>query len=482
MTRLVVIGNGMAGARLVEELVARDMASELDITVYGAEPGPAYNRILLSNVLAGVQRPEDTLLLDRDWYDRNSVTLRTGARVTAVDREQRVVHAADGTSSAYDVLVFATGSSPVLPPLRGLVREGHELIPGAFAFRTLDDCAQILAAAADCRRAVVVGGGLLGLEAARGLQGQGLPVEVVHVAPHLMERQLDESAAGVLQSTMQRLGVSCYLGVGASAVLGTDRVTGLRLDDGYELECDLVVFACGVRPNVHVAAEAGLAVNRAIVVDDQLRSIDDPRIHALGECAEHRGQVYGLVAPAWEQASVLADVLTGARDCAAYTGSQLVTRLKAMGVDLAAIGDSLASEDDAEVIRFSDPVRGTYKKIVVRDGRIAGAILLGDVTTAATVMQAYDRGTVLPADRLYLMFDGFGGAPATDPSTLPDDAQICTCNQVSKGAIVECVRRGAATVGDIAAHTRATTGCGTCRGTVEQLLDHLGARDPVMRV
>lgn len=480
MTRVVVVGNGMAGARLVEELVARDLTGALDITVYGGEPEPAYNRILLSNVLAGLQQPEETLLLDRAWYERNGVTLRTGARVTAVDRVARVVQAEDGASSPYDVLVFATGSSPVLPPLRGLVRPGTGLLPGAFAFRTLDDCAQILAAAVDCRRAVVVGGGLLGLEAARGLQAQGLPVEVVHVAPHLLERQLDEPAAGVLQGTMERLGVSCYLGVGASAVLGDERVTGLRLDDAYELDCDLLVFACGVRPNVHVAAEAGLPVNRGIVVDDQLRSTDDPQVYALGECAEHRGEVYGLVAPAWEQATVLADVISGARPDAAYAGSKLVTRLKAMGVDLAAIGDSLATEEDAEVIRFSDPVRGTYKKLVVRDGRIAGAILLGDVTTAATVMQAFDRGTVLPKDRLYLMFDGFGGAPALRPDELPDTAQICTCNQVSKGAIVECVRRGAATVEAVAEHTRATTGCGTCRSTVEALLGQVQTRDPVM--
>jgi assimilatory nitrate reductase electron transfer subunit len=466
---IVVVGNGMAGSRLVSELRARDQ--DLRITVFGAEAAQPYNRVLLSNVLAGVTAPGEIGLTDPGWYAANAVDARLGEEVVAIDRARKTVTSADGTVTPYDTLVLATGSAPVVPPLPGLDADG------VVAFRTLDDCRDIMDCAADAGSAVVVGGGLLGLEAARGLAGRGLPVTVVHVAGHLMERQLDAEAGGVLRRIIGDLGIRTLLGArltGARADNG--RVTGVELDDGTVLSAGVVVLACGIRPETGLARAAGLTVDRGIVVDDRLRSVDDPDVHAIGECAQHQGTVYGLVAPAWEQARILADLLAGGD--ARYEGSRQVTRLKAAGIELAAMGVTAPADDEAEVVRFADPTRGTYKKVVIRDGRLIGAILLGETATAGLLTQLYDRAAPVPSDRLGLLFSGLAPVtPAETPVRMPDAATVCACNNVSKGRIRACWEAGGRDVADVAAETRATTGCGGCRDTVEGILQWLGTQD-----
>jgi assimilatory nitrate reductase electron transfer subunit len=480
MTRVVVVGNGMAGARVVDELCRRD--PHADVTVFGAEDRPAYNRILLSDVLAGRRRTGDIALT----VAPDHVVHHLGAAVVRIDRAAQRVHAADGTSTPYDALVLATGSTAFVPPVQGIAGADGRLLTGVHVFRTLDDCDAISAEAGRARRAVVVGGGLLGLEAARGLLRHGLEVELVHSADHLMDAQLDAAGGAVLRRAVEALGVGVHVGSRASGVTGGARVTGVRLADGRHVAGDLVVLACGIRPVTGLARDAGLAVDRGVLVDDELRT-DDPAVFAVGECAQHRGSVYGLVAPAWEQAAVLADVLTGRS--AAYTGSRLVTRLKAMDLDVAAMGETAPEPADSgpapdgsvlEVLVFADPVRHVYKKVVVRDGVVTGAVLLGDLSTVGTLTQAYDRATPLPVSRLHLLFAGVSGAPAADAADLVDDAVVCTCNQVTAGTVRACAADGCRTVADVACATRATTGCGSCTGAVERLLEAVLVPQPVL--
>jgi NAD(P)H-nitrite reductase large subunit len=456
--RIVVIGNGMAGARLVEELLRRD--PQLEVTVFGAEQRPAYNRILLSDVLAG-KRPAADVTLSSMARARRFL----GSEVTRIDRVAKTVHTADGISAPYDALVLATGSQPVVPPVHGIAGADGKLLDGVFAFRTLEDCAAIAARAKRSTRAVVVGGGLLGLEAARGLMQHGLGVDVVHGMGHLMDVQLDPAGGRVLRRSIEALGVGVHLGSFASRVLGTRSVKGVGLADGREVKGDLVVLACGVRPEVTLARACGVAVERGILVDDSLRT-DDPDVYALGECAQHRGEVYGLVAPAWEQAAVLADLLT--ERPAAYTGSRLVTRLKAMDLEVAAMGDTRPGledcDDSLDVVVYADPARYVYKKLVLRDGVLVGALLVGDTATAGMLSQAFDRGTPVPEDRMAMLF-----APrkAAAPEDLADDETVCTCNAVTAGQIRDS---GCRTVPEVALKTRATTGCGSCTSLVKGLL------------
>ncbi|GAA2216164.1 FAD-dependent oxidoreductase [Nonomuraea monospora] len=461
--RLVVVGNGMAGSRLVSEVRTRD--PQMKITVFGAEARHPYNRVLLSNVLAGSSRPEQVRLLDPSWYDAHGVEAAFGSAVAHIDRDTRHVVTEDGRREPYDLLVLATGSDAIVPPIPGVER--------AIPFRTLDDCERIIEAAASARKAVVVGGGLLGIEAARGLAGRGLPVTLLHLAGHLMERQLDVEAGEVLGETLNGLGVEIRTGVSASGV----EEHGVRLDDGELVEADLVILACGVRPVTGLAADAGLEVRRGVVVDDELRT-DDPSIFAIGECAEHDGTVYGLVAPAWEQASVAADVITGGKGL--YRGSRLVTRLKAKSVELAAMGDTQLGEEHAEVVRFSHRARGTYRKLVIKDGRLVGAILLGESDAVGTLTQLFDRGGPVPGDRAGLLFPGLASAPVADsPTLMPDAAKVCQCNNVTKGQIRACWEAGARDVAAVATATRATTGCGTCRDAVEGIVGWLCEQEGV---
>ncbi|WP_084219430.1 FAD-dependent oxidoreductase [Spirillospora albida] len=482
MTGIVVVGNGMAGARFVTELRARDR--DVPITVFGAETERPYNRVLLSNVLAGITRAEHIDLVDAAWYAAHGVDARLGVEVTRIDREARVVHAADGTATPYGTLVLATGSTAFIPPMPGLT---DGLPEGAEVFRTLDDCRRISGLADRARHAVVVGGGLLGIEAARGLAGRGLDVTVLHLAGHLMERQLDPAAGKVLARTLDRLGIGTRLEANVQGLrTAGGAVTGVELatpDGGTEVvDADLVILSCGVRPEVSLARDAGLAIGRAVIVDDELRSVTDPSVRAIGECSEHRDEVYGLVAPAWEQAGVLAGLLAGTDPAARFTGARQITRLKAAGIELASMGETHFGDDDdgVEVVRFTDAARGTYKKAVIRDGRLIGAILLGETSTAGTLSQLYDRSAPVPSERLDLLFPGFAGAAeAASPVRMPDAATVCHCNNVSKGRIRACWQQGSRTPEAIARDTKAGTGCGSCRSAVEGILGWLDEQESV---
>ena len=490
--RVVVVGNGMAGLRVVQDLLELDRDRRLRLTVVGDEPGGAYNRILLSNVVAGRTAAADVLLADESWYERNGVELRTGTAATRIDRDEHLLELSDGQAVGYDKLVLATGSRAVLPEVDGLQRAGH-LVAGAVAFRTLADCVEIDRRASGVRSAVVVGAGVLGLEAARGLAGRGLRVTLLQRGPRLLERQLDAPAARLLARSAAALGVEVRR-AGLLRVHADGGVRAIELDDGAIVETELLVLCCGVRPRAELAAAAGLTVTSGIAVDDAMRSPDDPDVLAVGDCAEHRGRVYGLVAPAWEQARVAAQTLAGTP--AAYTGSREVTRLKASGLELACLGESSGDgdgdgdggddggddgHDDAadEIVRFSDSARRSYQKLVIRNGRLVGAILLGDTRTVGIVTQLYDRGGVVPSDRADLLLPRRDATVATDsPTTLPGRATICHCNGVTKSALCDAWAGGARTVDDLATATRATTGCGTCRDTVAGIAQWLAAADP----
>ncbi|HEY7208841.1 MAG TPA: nitrite reductase large subunit NirB, partial [Bryobacteraceae bacterium] len=468
---LVVIGNGMAGARAVEEILARGGSDMFQITMFGDEPYGNYNRILLSNVLNGSQEESEIFLNPLDWYRDNNITLHAGVRAETILRKSKVVLADDGTGEAYDKLIIATGSSSFIPPIEGLYASDGSYKQGLFVFRSIDDCREIAAYAQGRGRAVVIGGGLLGLEAARGLQNFGLEVEVVQRVSHLMNQQLDPQAGAILKATMERMGVRVHLNANATHALGSDRVEGLIFENGSTLQCDLIVIAAGIRPNTEIGKRSGLAVERALVVDNQLRSISDQNIYVVGECAQHRGAVYGLVAPLWEQAKVLADHITGANPNAAYHGSKVATKLKVMGVEMASMGVSEPQDERDEIVQFTEPKRGTYKKLIIRDGRLIGAILLGDISKAAYLTQAFDREAPLPDDRLALLFDI--GAPSRQAAVedLPADAQICNCNGISKGALVQCVKAGKRSPKAVMESTRAGLGCGSCKKLVTEVVE-----------
>ena len=468
--KLVVIGNGMAGARAVEEVLARGGGEMFDITMFGDEPYGNYNRILLSNILSGIQDASEIFLNPLDWYAENGITLHAGSPVTEVDRFGKVVQAANGVRAEYDVLLIATGSRAFVPPIPGIFLGERQLKPGIFGFRTIDDCEGIAAAAGEGRKAAVIGGGLLGLEAARGLLQHGCEVHVIHLANHLMDQQLDPQGGAILRKTMEGMGIHVHVGASTSQVLGEERVTGLAFKDGSSLDCELVVVAAGIRPNAEIGLRAGLTVERAIVVDNRMRSVDDMNIYVVGECAQHRGKVYGLVAPLWDQAKVFAEHVTDSNRDAAYHGSKIATKLKVMGVELASMGVTEPSEDRDEVIQFSEPRRGTYKKLIVRDGRLIGGILMGDISKAAYLMQAFDRDSPLPEERLSLLFDLGAPPQKVTLDEMPAEAQVCNCNGVSKAVIGQCVAGGNRSLAAVMNATRAGRGCGSCKGLVSDLV------------
>jgi nitrite reductase (NADH) large subunit len=359
--RLVVIGNGMAGARTVEEILARGGGDQFSITMFGDEPYGNYNRIMLSNVLAGVEDEAGIFLNDLSWYADNNITLHAGVRIERIDRFSRTVYATDGTATPYDKLVIATGSSAFVPPIKGIHRSGRGYHQGVFVFRTLDDTRAMIRYAREHERAVVIGGGLLGLEAARGLQNHLGHVTLLHAMGHLMNTQLNERAGRTLQATVEeKLGIEVVVDAMTTEILGKHQVTGVKLADGRVIACDVVVVAAGIRPNTQVAADSGLVVERGIVVDDHMRAQDEDDIYVVGECAQHRGALYGLVAPLWDQAKVLADHLTGRDPHAEYHGSQVATKLKVAGVDVASMGLQNPERDDDELIEFAEPRRGVY--------------------------------------------------------------------------------------------------------------------------
>jgi nitrite reductase (NADH) large subunit len=462
----------MAGIRALEEILARGGGDTCDITVFGDEPYGNYNRILLSNVLAGSDDPAEIYLNALDWYADNRIDLRAGVRVVRIDTFAHLVHADDGTSMRYDKLILATGSRSFFPPMTGLWADDKTLADGVFGFRTLDDTASMIAEASTRTKAVVLGGGLLGLEAARGLQNRGLTVDVVHAGPTLMNAQLDELAGAILRRSVESLGIGVHTGKRTTEVTVADgRLTGITFSDGERLDCDMLVIAAGIRPNVGLAQRAGLTVERAIVTDDHMRSVDDDDVYVVGECAQHRGQVYGLVAPLWEQAKVLADHLTGADPRSAYHGSRTATKLKVAGVDVASMGIKAPELDDDEFVQYSEPRHGVYKTIVIRNGKLVGATLVGDTSKVSFLTQAFDSGLPLPDERVSLMFDIGTPAVAVGVAELSDDAQVCNCNGVDKAALVSCVRSGTTSVSGVMAKTKAGKGCGSCKELVGQIVE-----------
>jgi nitrite reductase (NADH) large subunit len=468
--KLVVIGNGMAGVRAVEEVLARGGAEQFEITIFGDEAYGNYNRILLSNLLSGAQSEDEIYLNPLSWYAENGVKLHRGALVTEVDRASRVVYARNGVRARYDTLLIATGSRSFMPPIAGMLAANGKLKPGVHGFRTLDDCRAIIDAARTSATAAVIGGGLLGLEAARGLLNHGCKVHVVHLAAHLMDAQLDATGGEMLHSSMVAMGLQVHLRASTTEIFGEERLSGLGFKDGSTLDCDMLVIAAGIRPNAEIGVRAGLTVERAIVVDNHMRSVDDHDIYVVGECAQHRGRVYGLVAPLWEQAKVFAEHVTGRNRQAAYHGSKLATKLKVMGCELASMGISSPQEERDETIQFIESKRGTYKKLIVRDGRLVGGILMGDVSKAAYLMQAFDRDSPLPEERLSLLFDLGTPSQKVTLDEMPAGAQICNCNGVSKGAIGACVAGGRRTAKAVMEATRAGMGCGSCKSLVGEVV------------
>jgi len=465
--QLVVIGNGMAGMRCIEELLERT-PDLYDIIVFGDEPYGNYNRILLSPVLAGEKTIEEIMLNDKSWYEQNRITLHCGEgkRVVEIRRDRKMVIAEDGSKAPYDRLLIATGSKPFMLPLPGADLEG------VIAFRDIKDVDAMLAAAKRYKNAVVIGGGLLGLEAANGLMKNGMKVTVIHLMDHLMEMQLDDEAAAMLKASLIERGMKFEMKASTKELIGDGRVQKARLDDGTEIDADLVVMAVGIRPNIELAQKAGIHCERGIVVDDTMLTFD-PAVHAIGECAQHRGVAYGLVAPLFEQAKVCANHLAQ-KAFAIYKGSTTSTKLKVTGIDLFSAGD-FKGGDGCEEIVLADKKAGVYKKIVLRDDRIKGAVLYGDTIDGAWYFQLMREGSDVSEIRRHLMLGqshiGDSGAGGVDVSAMSDDMEICGCNGVSKGDIVHAIQtKGLFTLDDVRAHTKASNSCGTCTGLVEQIL------------
>jgi len=466
--KLVVIGNGMAGIRTIEELlkVAPDV---YDITVFGDEPYCNYNRIMLSPVLAGEKTIDDIILNDEQWYDDNRITLHKGKRVANIDRFNRKVIAEDGTEEIYDRLLIATGSKPFIIPI-----PGHEL-DGVVAFRDIHDVDKMLASAQQHKHAVVIGGGLLGLEAANGLMQQGMSVTVVHLMDSLMERQLDKPAAAMLKTSLEERGINFLMEAQTEAIIGKDRVEAIRFKDGTELYADLVVMAVGIRPNIELARQAGIHCERGIVVNDTLQTFD-PKIYAVGECVQHRGEVYGLVAPLFEMGKVCANHLA-MHGIGRYEGSVTSTKLKVTGIDLFSAGD-FTGNDHTEELVFQDASRGVYRKLVVQDNRIKGAVMYGDTIDGSWYFDLLRDETDISDFRENILF---GQAHLGDSGhgeenrivAMADNAEICGCNGVCKGDIVKAItEKKLFTLDDVRAHTKASSSCGSCTGLVESLLAH----------
>ncbi|WP_019568840.1 nitrite reductase large subunit NirB [Thioalkalivibrio sp. ALMg13-2] len=465
--RLVLIGNGMAGMRTVEELL-KLKPDMYDITVFGAEPWGNYNRIMLSPVLASEKTVDEIMLNDDAWYAERGITLHKGKCIERIDRVGRRVIAEDGTEAPYDRLLLATGSDPVMIPIPGVD------LDGVVGFRDIHDVDAMLASSREHKRAVVIGGGLLGLEAANGLMRQGMDVTVVHLMDHLMERQLDPAASGMLRASLEERGMDFRMAHQTQAILGDARVTGVRFADGSEVDTDLVVMAVGIRPNTALAESAGLHCERGVVVNDTMQTYD-PAIYAVGECVQHRGTTYGLVAPLWEQAKVCANHLAE-YGIGRYEGSMTSTKLKVTGIDLFSAGD-FAGDETTEDLVFQDAARGVYKRLVLKDNRIQGAVLYGDTLDGSWYFQLMRDGTPVADIRENLLFgqahigDSGHGDEASRVAAMPDNAEICGCNGVCKGDIVQAISEHKLfTLEDVRAHTKASNSCGSCTGLVESLL------------
>lgn len=463
--KLVVIGAGMASGRMLEHLF--DGGADVEVTLFNAEPRGNYNRLMLSPVLSGEKTYEQIVTHDDDWYATNGVTCRFGEKVIGIDRDRKVVVGEKG-EVAYDKLVIATGSNPFMIPL-----PGHDL-KGVIPYRDLEDTEKMMALGdTPNAKAVVIGGGLLGLEAAAGMAARGVDVTVVHIMGHLMERQLDEAAGYLLRKSLIEKGIKVLCRANSKEILsdGQGAVRALLLDDGTELPCDLLVMAVGIRPNTALAAQSGLAVGKGIHVDDQMVT-SDPDVLSLGECVEHNGAIFGLVAPLYDQARVLANTLMGQSD--QFVNKEVSTKLKVTGCDLFSAGDFAEAEDREDIV-FRDPARGVYKRLILKGNRIIGAVMYGDTSDGAWFYSKIKDGSDVSEMRETLIFGpSFQGSAPSDPlsavAALPDDAEICGCNGVCKGKIVEAINGGATSLDMIRAQTKASASCGTCSGLVEQVL------------
>ena len=467
--KLVMIGNGMAGVRTLEELLK--ISPDLyDITVFGAESHPNYNRILLSPVLAGEQTIDEIILNPLSWYAEHGITLHTGKKVSSVDRKRRIVRAEDGTEAEYDRLLLATGSNPFILPVPG------KDLDGVIGYRDIADTNAMIDAATRYKHAVVIGGGLLGLEAANGLMLRGMRVTVVHIMPWLMERQLDDVAGGMLQKSLEARGIQFLIGAQTQALIGDKdgRVMAVQFKDGREIPADLVVMAAGIRPNTELAEKIGLHVNRGIVVTDTMQTVTDPRVYSVGECAAHRGIAYGLVAPLFEQGKVCATHLAHF-GIGRYTGSLTSTKLKVTGIDLFSAGNFMGG-DDCEEIVMSDPYGGVYKKLVIKDDKLVGACLYGDTVDGSWYFKLLREGRTVGDIRDKLMFGeshigDTGHEGHNKAAAMADSDEVCGCNGVSKGAVCKAIKeKGLFTLDEVRKHTKASASCGSCTGLVEQLL------------
>jgi nitrite reductase (NADH) large subunit len=462
---LVVVGNGMAGCRAVEELLARD-AGRYRVTIFGAESYVNYNRIMLSPVLAGEKTFDDIVINGHEWYSDNGIVLITGDPVAAIDRSAKTVTSRSGMTVGYDKLLIASGSDPFIIPVPG------KDLPGVISFRDMNDVDAMLAAAANGGSAVVIGGGLLGLEAAHGLNLRGMKVTVIHLMPTLMERQLDEAAGWLLKTALEGRGQTILTGANTAEIYGDGKVESVRLQDGREIPASLVVMAVGIRPSVGLAREAGLEVNRGIKVDDHMVT-SDPNVLAVGECVEHDGNIYGLVAPLWDMCRSLADGLTDRHS--GYRGSVTSTKLKVAGLDVFSAGDFSGGEGCEDIV-LRDASRGVYKRVIVKDDRLVGAVLYGDTVDGGWYFDLLKKGEDISGIRDLLIFgQAFAsGGGALDPkaavAALSDDAEICGCNGVSKGQVVSCIARGAHSLDGVRATCKASASCGSCTGLVKSLL------------
>jgi nitrite reductase (NADH) large subunit len=464
--KLVVIGNGMAPGRALEHLF--EMAPDTyDVTIFNAEPRVNYDRIMLSPVLSGEKEFEEIIIHGDGWYIKHGITLYKGHKVIGIDREAKTVTSDAGTTESYDKLLIATGSVPFVLPVPG------NNLPGVLTYRDLDDVNAMLLAAQSRARAVVIGGGLLGLEAAAGLKSRGMDVTVLHIMPTLMERQLDPAAGYLLEQAVEGRGIRVMTKASTKEIIGQNRVEGVLLADGTTLPADLVVMAAGIRPNALLAKEAGLATNRGIVVDAGMRT-SDPDIFAIGECAEVGGQCYGLVAPLYEMARVVSAQLADDAD-AKFVHSETPTKLKVTGINLFSVGD-LGEGDDRQEIVLRDAAAGVYKRLVLKDDRIIGTVLYGETSDGAWFHDLTKKRTDISEMRDTLIFgQSYQGGSPLDPmaavAALPDDAEICGCNGICKGKITGAISgKGLTSLDDVRAHTKASASCGSCTGLVEQLL------------
>ncbi|HXS98841.1 MAG TPA: nitrite reductase large subunit NirB [Candidatus Limnocylindrales bacterium] len=460
MEDLVVVGNGMAGIACLEQILKH--GRKFNVTVFGDETHVNYNRILLSSVLAGERSTDEIILNPLEWYQSNDISLRLGVRVVDVDPEKQLVKGDDGSVERYDRLLLATGSRAFLPPISELDKEN------VFTFRSLDDTKAILGAAVAGMQAVVIGGGLLGLEAARGLQVQGCKVTVVHVIDTLMNNQLDLTGGAYLREKMEQMGIRVLTSRVTTRLLGDARVEGLEFVSGDKLEADLVVIAAGIRPNADLGRKAGVAVNRGIIVNDYMET-SDPRVFAVGECVEHRGQIYGLVAPLLEQGKVLAATITGNKG-PVFEGWTPAAKLKVMGVEVFSAGD-VQEQEDSHAVRYEDPSLGIYKKLIIRDNRLTGVVLVGDSADSGRYMEWLRTNADLLVRRRNLLFPDPVADKGETVAEMPDGETVCGCMGVSKAQIIAAIHeKGVNTMAQLKECTKASTGCGSCAATCDRLL------------